>query len=94
VVVEVGTGVIGDNIRGFGVAVGCEAGTEASVGNVFVGALSGEAASADTAAGVASALQAVSNTQITEAKYSTRSIATKYSGRKLSGDESTLSEIR
>ena len=85
--VEAGTGVIGENIRGFGVAVGCEAGTEASVGNAFVGALSGETASADTAAGVASALQAVLTTQITKAKYSTPFIAAKYSGRKLSGDE-------
>jgi hypothetical protein len=87
VAVEVGSGVIGENIRGFGAAVGCAAGTEASVGNASVGAPTGEAASADTAAGVASALQAVTSIQTTKVKYSTRCIAAKYSGRKLSSDE-------
>ena len=78
---------MGEKIRGFGVAVGCEVGTEASVGNVSVSAPTGEAASADTAAEVASALQAVSSTQTTKGRYNTRYIAAKYSGRKLSGDE-------
>ena len=85
VAVKVGIGVIGENIRGFGVTVGC--GTEAGVGNVFVAAPTGEAASADTAAGVASALQAVARTQTTKVKYTARFIAAKYSGRKLSSDE-------
>ena len=85
--VELGSGVMGEKIRGFGVAVGCEVGTEASVGNVSIGAPTGEAASADTAAGVASALQAVISTQSTKTKYRTQRIAAKYSGRKLSGDE-------
>jgi hypothetical protein len=85
VAVEVGSGVIGENIRGFGVAVGC--GTEARVGNNFVGALTGEAASAETAAGVASPLQAVTSTQTTKVKYTARFIAAKYSGQKLSSDE-------
>jgi hypothetical protein len=82
VAVEVGTGVIGENIRGFGVAVGCEVCAAARAGNVCAGCTIG------MGVGVASALQAVSSTQTTKIKYSTRCIAAKYSGRKLSGDES------
>jgi hypothetical protein len=82
VAVKVGSGVIGENIRGLGVAVGCKTGVVTSAGNVCVGA-----ASADTEAGVVSAVQAVTSTQTTKVKYSTRFIVAKYSGRKLSGDE-------
>jgi hypothetical protein len=82
VAVEVGSGVIGEKILGFGVTVGCAAVATAGAGNVGAGRTIG------MGVGVASALQAVTSTQTTKIKYSTRCIAAKYSGRKLSGDES------
>jgi hypothetical protein len=88
VAVEVGTGVMGEKIRGFGVAVGSAAVTTGSAGNVCAGCT--------ICAGVrvASALQAVTSVQTTKVKYSARCIAAKYSGRKLSGDECYETSLR
>jgi hypothetical protein len=74
-------------IRGFDVAVGCEAGAEARVGNASIGSLPGTSASADTEAGVASAVQEARNIQTIKINRTTRFIGAKYTGRKLSGDE-------
>jgi hypothetical protein len=74
VAVVVGTGVMGENIRGFGVAVGCEAGAEAGVGNVPIGSLTAESASADTDTGVASEVQEDRNIQTVKTNMTTRFI--------------------
>jgi hypothetical protein len=87
VAVEVGTGVIGEKICGFTVAVGREAGAEANVGKACVGALTGASASADTDAGVASAVQAVIKRLTIKIRVKTRFIEAKYIGQKLTGAE-------
>ena len=87
VAVNVGTGVMGEKIRGLGVAVGCETDADGGVGNVSIGSLTGESASADTDAGVASAVQEARNIQTIKVNMTTRFIEAKYTGRKLGGDE-------
>ena len=74
---------MGENILGFGVVVGCEAGAVASVGNVCVGSLTGWM----TGAAAARSPQAVVNTQTIKVRVKTRFIKPKYIGRKLSSDE-------
>ena len=83
VAVEVGAGVMGENIRGFCVAVGN--GAEVSVGNACVGALTVGTAGAVAAA--AFSPQAVVKTQIIKVKIDRRFIKPKYIGQKLSSDE-------
>ena len=83
--VNVGTGVIGEKILGFGVAVGWETGAAANAGKVCVGEPT--CCMAGSGVRVASAVQAVISTQTTKVKSNTRFMGAKYIGRKLSSDE-------
>jgi hypothetical protein len=87
--VRVGAGVIGENIRGFCVAVGCAAGAAARAGNVCVGRLTGALTGALSRAGteVASSVHEAIRIQITNVGTNKRFIKAKYIGRKLSSDE-------